>query len=126
MSCSHRGDLRGEAATSCASYQIVQSLTYWAERMPLAFSLFVITEIYFISLLLYVVCIHRIGNVMYFTYVKKLFSLADLTLIHSEKAHRGGKPNLNEGGVREPGKWTSNARAKRFASNDRTEDNFSS
>src|SRR4029434_5589932 len=70
---------------------------------------------YLKTLLLYVVCIHRIGNVMYFTYVKKLFSLADLSSVicqnHSEKAHRGGKPNLclNEGGVREPGKWTSNA-----------------
>ena len=41
-----RGDSRGEAATSCASYQIVQSLTYWVERMPFAFSLFVTTVIF--------------------------------------------------------------------------------
>lgn len=41
-----RGDSRGEAATSCASSQIVQSLTHWVERMPFAFSLFVITEIF--------------------------------------------------------------------------------
>ena len=41
-----RGDSRGEAATSCASSQIVQSLTHWVEHMPFAFSLFVITEIF--------------------------------------------------------------------------------
>ena len=41
-----RGDSRGEAATSCASSQIVQSLTHWVERMTFAFSLFVITEIF--------------------------------------------------------------------------------
>src|SRR4029434_3832734 len=46
MSCSNRGDSRGEAATSCASSQIVQSLTHWVERMTFAFSLFVITEIF--------------------------------------------------------------------------------
>ena len=40
-----RGDSRGEAATSCASSQIVHSLTHWVERMPFAFSLFV-TEIF--------------------------------------------------------------------------------
>ena len=46
---------------------------------------------------------------MYFTYVKKQFSLACCHKT-SEKAHRGGKPNLclNEGGVREPGEWTTN------------------
>ena len=41
-----RGDSRGEVATSCASSQIVQSLTHWVERMTFAFSLFVITEIF--------------------------------------------------------------------------------
>ena len=46
MSCSNRGDSRGEAATSCASSQIVQSLTHWVERMPFAFSWFVITKIF--------------------------------------------------------------------------------
>ena len=39
--CKQRGDSRGEAATSCASSQIVQSLTHWVERMTFAFSLFV-------------------------------------------------------------------------------------
>lgn len=39
-------DSRGEAAANCASSQIVQSLTHWVERMPFAFSLFVITEIF--------------------------------------------------------------------------------
>src|SRR4029434_8394173 len=71
MSCSNRGDSRGKAATSSASFQIVQSLTHWVERMPFAFSLFVITEIFVDT---FIICrIQRIGNVMYLTYVKKLF-----------------------------------------------------
>ena len=41
-----RGDSRGEATTSCASSQMVQSLTHWVERMTFTFSLFVITEIF--------------------------------------------------------------------------------
>ena len=41
-----RGDSRGEAATSSASSQIVQSLTYWIERMTFAFSLFVTTVVF--------------------------------------------------------------------------------
>ena len=41
-----KGDTRGETVTSCASSQIVQSLTNWDERMPLAFSLSVTTVIF--------------------------------------------------------------------------------
>ena len=40
------GDTRGETVTSCASSQIVQSLTNWVERMSFAFSLFVTTVIF--------------------------------------------------------------------------------
>ena len=41
-----RGDMRGEAVTSSASSQIVQSPTNWVERMPFAFSLFVTTVVF--------------------------------------------------------------------------------
>ena len=39
-------DMRGEAATSSVSSQIVQSLTNWVESIPFAFSLFVTTVVF--------------------------------------------------------------------------------
>ena len=41
-----RGDTQSEAATSCVSSQIVQSLTNWVGRMTFALSLFVTTVIF--------------------------------------------------------------------------------
>src|SRR4029434_6471704 len=95
--------MRGEAATSSGSSQIVQSLTNWVEHMPFAFSLFVTTVVFVDTCIVCPLypynrsCISRMCR----TYVVLLIN--DINPHSSEKALRGGNQYLclNEGGVRE-------------------------